>query len=423
MQDERAEHRRIMREKRQQQVRRQKRNLAIGLSVAVVILVLCAGVIFGQDQTPTVRTQTTTPTDSAAAGTTAPAETQPKPEKTVINIAAAGDLNITDRVIAAGGSAMDFTNLFLDISPIFSDADYALVNFEGNIYGEPYGSRNGSAPQSMFTALRRAGVDMVQLANSYSIKNGLLGLSSTLEAAQNAGLTPVGTFTGTKDFRKSGGFTLVDIQGVKVAFVAFTKGMDGMGLPSGSEDCVNLLYTDYATTYRDIDYEGIRQILGNVKDESPDMTIALVHWGSEYNDQISSSQESVESLLRENGVNVIIGTHSHYVQKLTQDPESQALTAFSLGDLVGDGSRTGTDYSVILNLEITKNNRTGKVELTNYSYTPVVMFEGSTGLRLLRMESALRAWEYQYIDRGTPEDHAELVYNAQRVQERIAGED
>lgn len=418
MQDNRAEHRRIMKQKREQQVRRQKRNLAIGLAASVVILVLCAAVIFGQEQTTTVQ-----PLPTAATGAAAVPETQPKPEKTVINIAAAGDLNITDRVIAAGGVNMDFTNLFLDVSPIFSNADYALVNFEGNIYGEPYGTQNGSAPQSMFTALRRAGIDMVQLANSYSIKNGLLGLSSTLQAAKDAGLTPVGTFTSTKEFNKSGGFTLVDIQGVKVAFVAFTKGMDGMALPSGSDDCVNLLYTDYATTYRDIDYDGIRDVLSNVRRESPDMTIALVHWGSEYNDQISGSQRSVESLLKDGGVDVIIGTHSHYVQKLTQDPEDQTLTAFCLGDFCGDGSRTGTDYSVILNLEITKNNRSGKVELTNYSYTPIIMFEGSTGLRLLRMDSALQAWEYQYIDRGTPEDHAELVYNAQRVQERIAGVD
>lgn len=418
MQEDRAEYRRKMREKREREAKRQRRNVLLGLIAAVVVLVLCAGVIFGQDKLPDLNTQT--PTAAASNAATQPTK-KDVPEKTVIHIAAAGDLNITDRVVEAGGPSLDFTNLFLDVASVFSSADYALVNFEGNVYGEPYGSENASAPASILTALRRAGVDMVQLANSCSIKNGLLGLSSTLDAVEAAGLEGVGTFRSTKEFKKSGGYTLVDIEGVKVAFVAFTKGMDGMGLPAGSEDCVNLLYTDYATTYRSVNTAGIEEVMGNVRSQSPDMTIALVHWGSEYNDQISSSQKRIESLLKENGADVIIGTHSHYVQQMKKNEDDGTLTVFSLGDFAGDGTRAGTNYSIILDLEITKDNRTGKVELSNYSFTPVCMFQGDAETRILRLSNALRAFDSQYIDCGTPEQYEDLKYASERVIERING--
>ena len=74
-------------------------------------------------------------------------------------------------------------------------------------------------------------------------------------------MEPLGTYASTEDFRKSGGYLIREVQGIRIAFVAFTKGMDGMGLPAGSEDCVNLLYEDYNSTYQTVDTEGITAIL------------------------------------------------------------------------------------------------------------------------------------------------------------------
>ena len=51
-----------------------------------------------------------------------------------------------------------------------------------------------------------------------------------------------------------------------------------------------------------MDTEGITSILNAVKAEKPDFTVALLHWGSENNDTISSTQESIVKLLQKNGV-------------------------------------------------------------------------------------------------------------------------
>lgn len=426
MQD-RNERRRQMRERQKKQAQTQRRNLLFGLSAAAVLIIFSVLMITGMKPgengaAPLAASDTSEAVTKETTIATTAEITEAKKETTVIHIAAAGDLNITDRVVNAGGEDYDYQLFLRDVAPILSQADYTVLDFEGNVYGEPYGSATGSAPNQLLTALRRAGVDMLQLANSSAIRNGLLGLTATLSAVEDVGLEPIGTFAGSKEFKNSGGYTLVDIEGVKVAFVAFTKGLDGMGLPAGSEDCVNLLYQDYATTYQKVNYDGIRQVLNNAKKESPDVIIALLHWGSEYNDQFSESQQEIEDLMLQNGVSVILGTHAHFVQKMGLNPENNSFIAYCLGDFAGDGSVSGTDCSVILDLEITKNNYNGKVEITGFDFTPICLYDSSEGLRIMQIDHVTKAYEMTYLEMPVKEYYDSILAAKQSLLERIAGE-
>ena len=178
-----------------------------------------------EDHTDEATQQTT----AAPTETTAPGKVKPD---TVIRIAAAGDLNINDAVVAAGGSGLDYSDAFMDIAHLLGDADITALNFEGVLAGPPYGS-SGSAPSDLLDALVDAGVDLLQLANSYSIHKGMAGLTSTLSAVRASGLEPLGAYASNDEFRASKGYTIRNIKGVKVAFIAFTKGMNGMALPAG----------------------------------------------------------------------------------------------------------------------------------------------------------------------------------------------
>ena len=203
------------------------------------------------------------------------------PPTTVIHLAAAGDLNATAGVINSGGVGYDYTDTFLDVAPVLADADVTVLNFEGNLFGQPYGA-DFSAPQSLMESLKRIGVDMVQLANSYSIYKGMEGLAATVNGVRAAGLTPLGAYATADEAKAGKGYTIWEAEGIKIAFVAFTKGMDGMALPAGNESCVNVLYTDYASTYQSVDTEGITKVLDRVGKEKPDLIVAMLHWGSEY---------------------------------------------------------------------------------------------------------------------------------------------
>lgn len=421
----------MRREKREAQRRKQQaeaKRLRITLILAAVVLVLCtAGIVFltGRSDSPeTTAAAETRPTQKPTQATE-PATRAQKSTKTTIHIKAAGDLNVTNTVINAGVAVggYNYTRAFMDVASTLSDADLTVLNLEGNICGEPYGSDTTSAPRELLEGLRNAGVDLIQMANSCTINNGLIGLTSTLQSIRAAGLEPVGAFASESEFRESKGYTITQAQGVKVAFVAFTKGLGGRGLPAGNDNLVNILYEDYASTYDKIDRTRITSVLKAVEAEKPDITIALLHWGSEYNDDISDTQKSIVNLMKKQGVDVIIGTHPHTVQAIEYDELAGTLVAYSLGDFFGDASRGGTNYSIILDLEITKDSSTGTTKVTNYSYTPIyTVSEAETAdgyRRVVRIDKTVEAWEENYLDKVSQSAKESMVYALERIEARI----
>ena len=421
----------MRREKREAQRRKQQaeaKRLRITLILAAVVLVLCtAGVVFLTSRSHSSQTTVaaeTRPTQKPTQATE-PATRAQKSTKTTLHIKAAGDLNVTNSVINAGVAVggYNYTRAFMDVASTLSDADLTVLNLEGNICGEPYGSDTTSAPRELLDGLRNAGVDLIQMANSCTINNGLIGLTSTLQTIRAAGLEPVGAFASESEFQQSKGYTITEAQGVKVAFVAFTKGLGGRGLPAGNDNLVNILYEDYASTYDKIDRTRITSVLKAVEAEKPDITIALLHWGSEYNDDISDTQKSIVNLMKKQGVDVIIGTHPHTVQAIEYDELAGTLVAYSLGDFFGDASRGGTNYSIILDLEITKDSSTGTTKVTNYSYTPIYTVseaESADGYRrVVRIDKTVEAWEENYLDKVSQSAKESMVYALERIEARI----
>lgn len=373
------------------------------------------------DPTATVDPTTTDPLPEEGTGASDPTDTTPAQtgEKTVATITCVGDLNITDRVVASGGENFDYTSTFMDVIPLLTAADLTTVNLEGNFYGAPYGTVNASAPHQLLTALSNAGIDLIQMANSYAIKNGISGLVSTLQYIDASGLEAMGAYESNGEFNRTGGYTIRTVNGIKIAFVAFTKGMDGMALPKGSEKCVNLLYSDYSATYQKVDEQRITRILDAAKREKPDILIAMLHWGSEYNDIHSKSQEKIKELLLSQGVDVIVGTHPHYVQQIEYDEKNGTLVAYSLGDFISDATKGGTEYSIVLNFEITKDYETGETKVTGYSYTPIFTISDEETLRVVRMEAAMDAYERHHIARISKDMYEDMLYARERIAARV----
>ena len=433
---EELERRRKLREARFKRRRAKQRRFYLKLTAAAAVLIACVVGLFlltGNQQAvpedPNAPTEAQVYQEDIQEETAEPTEEKESSRNkapTVIHLVAGGDLNVTDKVVWSGQTSGDFdyTKAFMDVAPILADADLTLLNFEGNACGAPYGSGSASAPQKMLEALKAAGVDMLQMANSQSITNGMNGLISTLSNIRTAGLEPMGAFSSQEEFRKSKGYTVVEVSGIKIALVAFTKGMDGRGMPDGNEDCVNLLYEDYSTTYQKVDTEGITKILKSVASEKPDLTVALLHWGSEYNDSTSKTQESIVKLMQKQGVDVILGNHSHMVHKITHDEVTGQFVAYSLGDFFGDGSRGGTNYSILLDLEITMDHETGTTMVTGYDYTPIYILsedECDGDRRVIRIDNAISAYEGNYVDKVTKSCYDSMKNALERIADRVAG--
>lgn len=421
--EKRREKREALRKRREAQARRMRLTLAL----VVVLLAACGVGIYQLIRSAGTRENQPAPQVQTVPITEETRETTPiqKSPITTIHIKAAGDLNVTDSVVNAGMSvdSYDFSPVFKDVSAVLSDADLTVMNFEGNVCGEPYGSETTSAPAALLAALRGCGVDLLQMANSCAINNGLNGLTATLQAIRAAGIEPVGAYASSAEFKASKGYTMTEIQGIKVGFVAFTKGLGGRGMPAGNEDLVNILYKDYATEYREIDKTRITSILKAMEEEKPDISVALLHWGSEYNDDISKTQTQLVSLLQKNGIDVIIGTHPHTLQPIVFDKSAGTLVAYSLGDFFGDANRGATNYSVILDVEITKDANAGTTKVTDYTLHPIYTVRetecvGNSDRRVVRIEKALQAFNGNFLDKVTEACKDSMEYALTRIDER-----
>ena len=409
--------------RKEQAAKQQKKELYVLCGIAGFLIMAIIAVLIillaGKGDNP----QETQPqTGETVLSTTLPPTTQ-SPD-TVIHLVAGGDLNITEKVVASGrtDTGYDYRKMLMDVLPALAEGDVTMLNFEGCVAGAPYGA--DSAPTELLTALNAAGVDLLQTANSRSVRSGMLGLTSTISAIRAAGMEPVGTFSSPQEFRQKGGFTMLEVQGIRIAVVAFTKGMDGRGIPAGSEDCVNLLYTDYNSTYQKVDTEGITKILKNVAGEEPDITIAMLHGGSEYNNTISATQKKICELMQAQGVDAIIGTHPHYVQQMTLDQKTGQFVAYSLGDFLSDGTQSGTNYSALLDLEITKDGVTGETKITGFDYTPIYLLdetENGGGLRVVRIREAMEAYHNQAVGGISEATYQSMSQALERLESRING--
>lgn len=313
--------------------------------------------------------------------------------------------------------------MLLGAAPLLSGADLTVADLEVNFCGAPYDPERYNAPESLLAALAEAGVDLVQTANTASVYNGIAGLQSTLETINQAGLLPVGTFATEQEAKQSKGFTMVEVKGFRVAFVAFTKGVGNLRLPEGAERCVNLLYNDYNTTYQDVDAKGIREILSQVQAEGPDITIALLHWGSEYDRAVSKTQEEIRDLMLQGGVDVILGTHSHLVGpvEMTTAQSGTMLTAYGLGDLMSTGEGSDDSQGMVLKLEFTKQGN--ETSLTGYHCDPIYLAgNGKTGtgaFEVINTRDEISLYESQYVDRVSQEMYETLKQSLEEVEASI----
>ena len=375
------------------------------VAVLLIILLLCA---CGTRQEPVESTQ-------EPAG------------DSVITVNAVGDIYLTDEMLSDAikpDGTYDFMSQFSDVYACLSKADLTIGNFEGTFSGEPYGPAEGSYPDELAAALNDAGFDLLQTANSYSVYNGLVGLQRTKRVIENNGMQTMGTYSSQQD-KQDNQVACLELDGIRVAVIAMTKGLGGMSLPADDRYCVDLLYSDYDTDYEQIDEAGILSVIQAAKALEPDVIIACLHWGSENVSEISNSQEKIADLMFHNGVDVILGAHSHLVGevesrtvRLDDGTRKNVLIAYSLGDFCRVG-RGETNLSPILNMEFTKNGSTGQTTLTTYSVSSVVSMDRGSGeidrYAVMDADSLITLYEANYYDRISKDLYNSLLSKRERL--------
>ena len=83
----------------------------------------------------------------------------------------------------------------------------------------------------------------------------------------------------------------------------------------------------------------------------------------------------------------------------------------------------GTNYSVILDLQITKLNSTGECYLSGWDYTPIFTLKPEQsnigGHRVVRIREAMERYELDFVGRINEETYGDMEYALKRIEERI----
>ena len=380
IQEQRRQRREELRRKRAQ------RKIVIYAALAVIlILVLVLSIRSCTNKTPDDDVvdpnpdQTTNENVDAVVPPEQPQE--PVKEDTHATLSAIGDIMCYEEQIAdalqADGS-YDFTASFAKVADLLGAADLTVANLETNFAGTPYsGYPTFSSPPELAKAMADAGIDILQTANTYSMENGMAGLRTTIETIEEYGMQSAGTYGTQEEANENGGVVIREINDIKFAFIAFTKGINGRTRPADNAYCVNLLYTDYTSTYSSVDENALIKSVQSAKALEADVIIALLHWGGEYDIEPNDTQTAIADLLFKNGVDVILGSHAHVVGPMekrtvtTVDGESkEVFIAYNLGNFISRMTKEGTQASVVLNLSFTKSGETGETTITAAEYVP-----------------------------------------------------
>lgn len=286
----------------------------------------------------------------------------------------------------------DFSYVYEDIKNYTLSSDITIGSLETTFAGKEKGYSNYptfNTPDSLATALKDIGVDVVSLAGNHALDYGYIGLCRTIDVFDNIGLSHLGTYKTAEDQEK---ILIKDVKGVKIAFINYTYGTNGIPLPSGKDFCVNLIDKDF-----------IKKQINQAKEQNVDMIVACMHWGTEYRTTANSEQKDLANFLFENGVDVILGNHPHVLEPMEkktitlQDGTTKdVFVVYALGNFTADQRDEITRDSAILNLTITKNSN-GKISIDKVNYVPIYMYKNTNvsthKFKILDIEKTIKDYE------------------------------
>lgn len=244
--------------------------------------------------------------EGAVATSTAPvAAAKPKPFSPV-RLLAFGDL-LLDRYIKRAIDNNDHDYPLKNLKEFLAGHDLVLANLEGsftNFKPKPLDPNNTSFTfdPKLVAILNDYGFNILNLANNHVRDFGAEGFTQSQTYLDAANISHFG------DYYNEGAPLIKDVDGVKVAFVAYNEFGD---------DSVDKTVTK------------VKEVRANV-----DRVVVYTHWGIEYQTQFSTGQQAKAHQLVDAGADVVLGSHPHVIQPI--EIYNNKPIFYSLGNFLFD---------------------------------------------------------------------------------------
>ena len=260
----------------------------------------------------------------------------------------------------------NYDDVFRYIGPVIKEADISVANFEVTLAGPPYmGYPQFSSPADLAVACKNAGIDWLVTANNHAADRRNTGIISTINKLDSIGIPHTGTFLNSQ-CRDSLYPSMIQRNGTSIALLNYTFSTNGIKVPEPV--IVNML-----------DKELITKDVKKAKDKKADIIILFLHWGTEYDTIPSKSQTDLAEYFQSIGVDLVIGSHPHVLQKMVLNNnagiKNDGVVIYSLGNFISNQRKPKTDGGSMVKIEITRNGDNYAVTNAGYYltwvYTPI----------------------------------------------------
>jgi poly-gamma-glutamate synthesis protein (capsule biosynthesis protein) len=215
-----------------------------------------------------------------------------------------------------------------------------------------------AAPHQIAAWIGTMGWDACTTASNHSMDAGVDGIVETADLLEDAGVAHVGTFR-TPAERQAPVMITTD-QGVKVAIVAATYGLNGYVLPAGKEWAVS----------QEGDVDDLLAQAHRAREAGADIVVAHYHWGTEYDHLPDDNQVALaEELTASPDIDVVHGEHAHVVQPITR--VNGKWVVYGMGNMVAQSElgRPSAYEGVTIELEMTEADD-GRFDVSRIGYLP-----------------------------------------------------
>ena len=253
-------------------------------------------------------------------------------QETSARIMANGDLLYHDIIYISAKKAdgtYDFHENFEYVKPWLKQADLVLGDFEGTVNKDHYlaGYPLFNAPSEVMDAIKDAGYQVLDLAHNHILDSQIEGVVSTADAIEKAGMTPVGVYT--HESRDKAPLVIKEVNGIKVAILAYSYGFNGIEQSISQED-----YNRYLS---DLDEDKMKAEIERAEKEA-DITVIMPQMGVEYQIEPTEEQKKLYHKMIDWGADIIFGGHPHVVEpaETVEKDGDKKLIIYSMGNFISN---------------------------------------------------------------------------------------
>lgn len=219
----------------------------------------------------------------------------------------------------------DFSEMLTYTKDKIKDYDIKYYNQETvfDSTGNPSSYPIFNTPSAFGQNMIDIGFNLVSLATNHSMDRGASGakISAAWWESKN-GILATGMASSEE---ASNTHPIMEANGITYTMLSYTPvGTNGLGASAIAKEpyIVNLF-----------DEEKVKADIAAVRDKV-DVLIVAMHWGNEYEQTATENQRAQAKFLADNGVDIVLGTHSHCIQPWEKIGDT--VVFYSLGNFISN---------------------------------------------------------------------------------------